>query len=135
MAINLENIDSEVGVWVEYDEDVSFKLRHLSPKKVSDIRKKFISKKIVGGVRQEEIKDKDQKKFDLALYDHIIEDWEGIKLHGSNAECNRENKTKLMNGSIDISVFILDEAKKIHEEKIEVDENEEKNLQTSSDLN
>lgn len=127
MAINLNNAENEEGVWVEYDEDVSFKLRHLSPKKTAAIRKKFVTRKLTAGSWSESVQDKDTKKHDKALYDHIIEDWKGVELGNVDAECTADNKVILMDYSIDISNFIIEKAKNIYEQKEQKVEEEIKN--------
>ena len=128
MAINLSNANKEEGIWVEYDEDVSFKIRHLSPKKTQDMRKGFLKRKTIGGMVHEEMTEKDQKSFDNALFDYMIEDWKGIVLDENvPAECTKENKIKLMNYSIDVSAFILEKARKIYEQKAVSQEQEIKN--------
>ena len=127
MAINLNNLTKEDGVWVEYDDDVSFKIRHLIPPKVAAMRKKYVTKKRKAGVLEENISDANQTKFDEELFDYILEDWKGVVIGNEAAECNKENKAKLMTNSINISLFVLEKSREIHETDLEIQADEVKN--------
>jgi len=96
------------GVWIKYDDDVSFKIRYLSPKAGRKLRKPLVKTKWRASEKVEEV---NEQLFDDALIDYMVIDWKGIEFGGKKAECTLENKKKLTELFSDVAVFILESAK------------------------
>lgn len=109
MALDLkETPKMEEGVWVDYDEDLSFNIRYLSPKAARKLKKPLVKTKWRGG---EKVEDFNEDAYNDALIDYMVIDWEGVEIDGKKAECNLANKKKLTELFSEISVFILEAAK------------------------
>ncbi len=109
MTLNIsENPKFEEGVWVEFDEDVSFKVRYTTQDTIRKIRKKFVKKKWKRG---QEVEDVNEDGASDALYDYILIDWKGIELEPKKpAKCTPENKKKLINVCANAALFVLHSA-------------------------
>lgn len=126
------DLNAAEGVWVEYDNDVSFKLRYASPEIIRKIRKGYTKKR---WRRNEQIEIVNDDAFDTELWDKIIEAWKGITMSNTNtgkeeeAPCTKENKTKLIDISADHGNFILEKATDISTfTDVEQEDKEQKNL-------
>ena len=122
MKINIGR-NQEEGIWIVFDEDVSFKIRPGSPKTMRMAARK--AKKAVGT-------DDDVNKFvdiqDRELWDWILEDWKGVYINEeTEAECTIENKLKLIEFSHDHSNFILKQSLNLSNFLAIKKEKEEKN--------
>ena len=132
MAFNID-ADLTEGVWVDFDTDVSFKVRYLMPEKAEDIRKACSKKKWRGGNMDERL---DDAKHTRMLADYIIQGWKGVVAgDGSPVDCNAANKVKLLGKSIEISNFIFQTAGDIANFEQKKREMEGKNSESSSPLN
>jgi len=121
------------GVWAEYDNDVKFKIRYVSPKHSRMSRRKFTKMKNIQGIRQEQMSRSDEDKWDIDLWDYMIEDWKGIEIDNNPAPCTKENKKLLADHSADHATFIMDFAMSISNyQDSQQQEIEEKNSETSS---
>ena len=132
MKLDLNTADKleAEGIWVEYDKDVSFKIRGTSPKIVQKIRSGNVKKKWRNNQRVEDIND---DKYETDLWDYLIEDWKGIYLGEGEAKPTRENKKKLAELSTEHANFVLEYASDISNFVDQDQEDKErKNLETSS---
>lgn len=93
------------GVWVEYDEEVSFKIRYLSPETTRKIRKSFLKSKYR---RHEKVEEIDEDGFNDALINHMIIDWKGIEFDGKPAKCDIINKKMLVDLYGDVGIFVIE---------------------------
>lgn len=66
------------------------------------------------------------------LWDLTIEDWCILDEKGKKIPCNKENKIKLMEGSVEFSLFVSDCIDTLTEQKLNRDKEQEKNLSTSA---
>jgi hypothetical protein len=123
------NQDLTDGVWVEYDTDVSFKIRYLMPEKMDEIRNRCAKKKWRQG---QQVTETDDKRLNEMLADYVIEDWKGISENGNMASCTPPNKIRLIGKSIEISNFIFGIAGDIANFEKQKREIELKNSESSS---
>jgi hypothetical protein len=93
---------SEEGIWVDWKDGVSVKLR-MSPELLQKIRKTCTKKIMDKGVIREEL---DAEHFDEMLNEQVILDWKGITNEGKPFPCTPENKALLMKKSVAFSTFI-----------------------------
>lgn len=105
-------LSSSEGVWVEFDNDVSFKVRYASPEVIRKIRKGHTKRGWRQNARIETVND---DAFDAELWDKVIEDWKGIVIPDDTgkeiiAPCTKENKLKLIDISAEHGSFILEQA-------------------------
>lgn len=127
MALNIGKTKGmDEGVWVDYDEDVSFKLRFLSPDAVRKVKQPLEKTKRDHRTGQK-TKDVDEIKLTMALLDYVIVDWKGIVIDGKTAKCTLENKRQLAGISTKAVTFIMDE--------IQEEANFEKNQQEKQEKN
>lgn len=113
------------GIWFEYDTEVAFKIRYLSPEKVRQLRKPHVKTKWVRGEQVETIND---DAFNDSLNDYIIADWRGVESEpGKKADCSLENKKKLVDVNGDVTSFILEMAQNLYQFSIVEQEKQEKN--------
>ena len=119
--------------WVEYNEDVKFKLRALDRKTMSELRKKATKKKYTATPSGRQIVEEvDDELFDALVFDHIISGWEGIvDEEGKPLPCTKENKLMLVNSAPTLANWLLDEAMALFETLSRKKEEELKNLKTS----
>lgn len=137
MGLDLGKVDKLIeGTWVDYDDEISFKIRYVSPKFSRMSKKKYTKTKVIRGSRQENMSRTGEEEWDKDLWDHMIEDWKGITINGKPAECNRENKKMLSDCSTDHANFIMEYAMSVANfQDKEVTEEEVKNSETSSTSN
>lgn len=89
------------GTWFYFDENQedlgSICIRILSEPESRRINKLTIKTKtkFKQGVRYEERKE-DEKLSSRLMWDYVITDWKNISIDGEVAECNIDNKVKLM---------------------------------------
>tara|TARA_R100001530_G_scaffold87103_1_gene60671 strand:- start:8960 stop:9382 length:423 start_codon:yes stop_codon:yes gene_type:complete len=108
------------GIWAEYDEDVSFKIRFASPESIRKSRNKYVKTKMRGGVRQEiEMSKTDNEKWDADLWDMMVEDWKGVVTTDNTGkqtplECTKVHKKLLADKSGAHANFIMDFAQDIN---------------------
>jgi hypothetical protein len=90
------------GTWFYFDESDESQggicVRTITLSELTRIDKITVSKKdkFKAGVRYEEVK-VDEKTANEMRYDYIICDWNNVCISGSEVECTKENKIKLMN--------------------------------------
>lgn len=106
MAINIDKAPVMAeGVWFGFDEDVSFKIRYLSPEDARRLRKKHVKKRFKHGSETEKI---DEDAYNNSLTDYMIADWKGVELEtGKPAACDLINKKKLVDISSEAALAIL----------------------------
>ena len=113
LSLSIGNkLSSSEGVWVEYDNDVSFKVKFVSPEIIRGIRKGHTKKRWRSNQQIEIIND---DTFESELWDKMIEDWKGITVPDSSgndieAPCTKENKSKLVAVAAEHANFILEKA-------------------------
>lgn len=124
MKLTLGKVPTE-GVWFDFDEDVKFKLRYVTPEFVKKSRLKHVKKKFFKGQEQEVV---NQSDWDAEMIDYIIEDWQGvIGQDGQPAPCTKENKMAVVMLSASHSTFIFQHASELEHFMNEQKENELKN--------
>jgi len=109
MKLDLNNVEIEAK-WFEYDDDVEFKLKYISPEAGRRIRVKHTKKKWKKGVHEEVVND---DAYSDELADYIIADWKGIEVGDQPAPCTIEWKKKLLDASTDHARFIYNVAQDI----------------------
>ena len=125
-----DKLSSAEGIWVEYDTDVSFKIRYASPEIIRGIRKGHIKKSWRNSERVEIV---NEVASDEHLWDKMIEDWKGITEGIGEGEvpapCNKANKLKLIAISAEHGNFILENARDLSNfSNIQQEDKELKNL-------
>ena len=105
-------LSSSEGVWVEFDNDVSFKVRYASPEVIRNIRKGHTKRRWRSNQQIEIVND---DEFDAELWDKMIEAWKGVTMFDSEgktgeAPCTKENKLKLIDISAEHANFILEKS-------------------------
>jgi hypothetical protein len=124
------NIDADVGqgIWCEYDEDVSIKIKAMTPEFLRKSKNKFVIKKKSKRRNAGEEESFDEDGWDDHLVDYVIEDWKGIvNTNNETVPCVSENKKILMDKFSSLKVWILQESRNLAETIAEVKSNEIKN--------
>ena len=107
-----DKLSSSEGVWIEFDNDVSFKIKYASPEIIRKLRKGHTKKRWRGGVR---IDDTNEDAFESELWDKVIVEWKGITNPDESgkeveAPCTTKNKLKLIAVSAEHANFIIERA-------------------------
>ena len=114
MALNIDADVSE-SIWKEYDNDVSIKIRPLTPEYVRESRKKYTKKSTVQ--RGLTVDNVNEDKWDAALTDHMVDDWKGIvDKEGNPVPCELIAKKKLLDKFPDLANWIFKTARELAEE-------------------
>jgi hypothetical protein len=98
----LTDVERQAGVVQE-----AYKIRPLRPKMMDHFRKMATKTVWKRNQREEEV---DQERYQEALYDHLIQDWEGVYLDEEKiqpAPCTLENKLLLAGMSLDRANFVV----------------------------
>lgn len=132
MKLDLD-VKLDEGVWAEFDDDVSFKIRCSTPDYIKKSRKKHTKIRWKANQKVEDMNTKEEANWTKELWDHIIQDWKGIEIDKVPAECSADNKDRLIKMSGRHANFIQDFSMDIdnYRDK-EQQEKEVKNLPTSS---
>ncbi len=99
------------GTWFFFDESNEDAggvcIRLCTPNKYEQIEKLTTKKKDIykQGNRFEKV-EKDEKKLSHLLWDYVIVDWKNVEIDGTELECSKENKIKLMGDNIAFTNFI-----------------------------
>jgi len=92
------------GIWMDYNEEVSVKVRPITKNLMRDFRKKATRKKGFRGVG-----DVNEDAYDCAIFEHAIEDWEGIVVpSGEKLECNAKNIGLVVSRLINFSAWVVE---------------------------
>ena len=107
---NLDDLNP--GAWFDY-EDGRVKVRVANPEILSEINKKHIKKRVeykkigrTNELQRFEVTDPDDDSAREAIWDYVIQDWEGFETLDGELECTTENKILLMNKSAKFYEFI-----------------------------
>lgn len=92
------------GFWMDYNEEVRVKIRPITKKLMRDFRKKATTKKGFRGAG-----DVNENAYDSAIFEHAIEDWEGIVIpSGEKLECNSKNIGLVVGRLINFSAWVIE---------------------------
>jgi len=124
--------DLNPGVFFPFDEDnpsEGITLRLVNNEIITKVNKKTVKKKLeFRRGRQFERIDEDEKLREEMIWDYIIVDWKGVEDEdGSVLECNRENKCRLMRGSVWLAGFVADCTEILSDQAGKAQEDAEKN--------
>lgn len=104
LKINTQKFDPAnwpEGTWIAYTEGVRFKVRKLTAEALREIRKPHVRLEMeLNPVtrRMEQVEKLDAEKFDDALTDYLLEDFEGIGDENGNVlAANLANKKAILN--------------------------------------
>jgi len=127
MKFNLEELNP--GVFFPFDDDGEggVTIRLANGDLLAKIDKKCVKKRVEyrRGARHEFIEENDELRSEL-LWDYVITGWKGVYNQEDNEiPCTKDNKTKLMRGSVKFSSFIgncveeLTSESEMHTEELE----------------
>jgi hypothetical protein len=134
MDFNLDELNPGVEFFFD-DNNVSkgsVTLRVCPPDELTRIEKitDEVKVKYRRGQRHE-YKVRDEKKFDLMLWDYTIVAWSGVTANKAPLECTAENKQRLMGGSAWFAGFVADRLEVLGEIQAKQDKAREKNLSST----
>lgn len=117
----MDFILKEIGTKFYFDEENkdagSITLKIATPADIEKIEKATTKKKVdYAKAGRYEYKDFNEKVYYEMLYDCVILDWENIKIDGEIAECNKENKIKLMKNSNAFAKFVSEKLEQLASE-------------------
>ena len=133
MKLNLENLNP--GVFFPFDEDDEeskdgVTIRLANGDILDQINKKCTKKKVEfrRGQRYEVIEEDEDRRSTL-LWDYVILDWKGLQddKTGEDIPCTKENKVRLMKGSVKFASFVGNIVEKLTEDTDLYNEELEKN--------
>lgn len=122
------NIDADVSesVWKEYDNDVSVKIRPLTPEYIKESRKKNTKKNTMQ--RGLVVENVNEDKWDDDLSDHMIDGWKGIVDKDNKlVPCELNYKKRVLNKFPDLANWIFKTARELAEELATVEGEQVKN--------
>ena len=130
MDFNLEELNPGVTFFFDDPDESkgSVTLRVCPPDELTRIEKitDEVKVKYRRGQRHE-YKERDDKKFDLMLWDYTIVDWSGVTANQTPLACTDENKQRLMGGSAWFAGFVADKLEVLGEIQAKRDKDREKN--------
>lgn len=92
------------GFWMDYNEEVKVKVRPITKSLMRSFRKKATTKKGFRGAG-----DINEEVYDAAIFEHAIEEWEGIfKPSGEKLECNKMNIGLVVSRFINFSAWVVE---------------------------
>ena len=130
MDFNFDNLNpSETFLFDDSDESNGFVcLRTIPPEEMKKINKKTDKKRVEhkrGG--RYEYTDRNDKLWNDLFWDYVITDWD-VTNKGEPVECNRENKSFLMNNSVKFMNFVSTKFEELTEMQENIEDETEKNL-------
>lgn len=126
-----------VGTWFHFDPANETLggvcLKTITPEELRRIEQMTVRhrKKIKRGIAYDD-PEVNEKLADELRWDFCIVGWKEISIGGQPAECTKENKLKLMNGSEDFRKFIGSSLETLNETNRTLEEARAKNLEISS---
>ena len=131
MKFNLDNLNPGAFFPFEGDGDEGgVTIRLANGKIIAEIDKKCTKKsvKYYRGQRHEVVDDNEELRSQM-LWEYVIVDWKGLEdQEGNQIPCTKENKIKLMQGSVKFSSFIGSCVEQLTVDSDMHDEELEKNL-------
>lgn len=124
------------GTWFYFDDDDHDKggvsLRELSTDQIEQIERITVKtkKKFKRGVAYDDVTT-NEKLANKLRWDYCIVDWKNIALDGSELECTRDNKEKMMK-VIDFIAWLADQIEKLTEMGGAIEEARLKNSENTS---
>lgn len=130
MDFDLDNLNPATRFYLNDDkqEDGWIELRVCNAQKLAEFKEKTtkVRPEYRRGVRHEVV-NHDEVQFQNLFFDYVITEWDGLTDKGEPIDCTKENKIKLVNGSVWFLNFVNEKLEVLNDRLMTIEKDAEKN--------